>query len=321
MKKFGLINNILGWLCLFIALVVYGLTAESSVSLWDCGEFISASYRMQVVHPPGAPLFLMIGRIFSLMAGDDVTKVALWVNMLSVLASALTVMFTFWIIVHFAKKILGITLDADEIETPHAIAILGSGILGALSLTFMDSFWFSAVEAEVYASSSLFTALSFWCILKWERIKDEPGADRWLVLIAYTLGLAVGLHLLNLLVIPAVVYYYYFHRYQYSRKGFYISTAIGFGALGIIQAVILPGLPAVAAFFDRIFVNSMGMPFNSGVLFFVALFFGFNILWYLLHFKNQPNHCQPGVKLHLVHISGVFFLCHGGYTISGRPCH
>ncbi len=274
MKRFGLINNVFGWLSFLIALVVYGLTVEPSVSLWDCGEFISASYRMQVVHPPGAPLFLMLGRLFSLFAGGDVTQVAPWVNSLSVFVSALTVLFTFWIITHFAKKLLNIALDAEEISMPDALAILGSGLVGALSLTFMDSFWFSAVEAEVYASSSLFTALSFWCILKWERVKDEHGADRWIILIAYMLGLAVGLHLLNLLVIPAVVYYYYFHRYQYSRKGFYISTAIGLGALGIIQAVILPGLPKVAAIFDRLFVNSLNLPFNSGVLFFVVLFLG-----------------------------------------------
>ncbi len=218
MRKFGLINNILGWLSFGIALVVYGLTVEPSVSLWDCGEFISASYRMQVVHPPGAPLFLMIGRIFSLMAGNDVTMVAFWVNMVSVLASALTVLFTFWIIVHFAKKVLNVASDATEVPMSDALAILGSGLVGALSLTFMDSFWFSAVEAEVYASSSLFTALSFWCILKWERIKNEHGADRWIILIAYTLGLAVGLHLLNLLVIPAVVYYYYFNRYEHFSE-------------------------------------------------------------------------------------------------------
>lgn len=298
MKKFGLVNNVLGWFSFLIALIVYSLTVEESVSLWDCGEFISASYKMQVVHPPGAPLFLMIGRVFSLIAGSDLTKVALWVNMLSVVVSALTVLFTFWIIVHFAKKILGIALDADEIEMPHAIAILGSGMVGALSLTFMDSFWFSAVEAEVYASSSLFTALSFWCILKWERVKHEHGSDRWLILIAYTLGLAVGLHLLNLLVIPAVVYYYYFHRYQYSRKGLYISTAIGLVALGAMQAVILPGLPKVAAIFDRIFVNSMGMPFNSGVLFFVALFLG--LLAYGIYYTLKTNRTIANLVLNCI---------------------
>ncbi|MCB9252133.1 MAG: DUF2723 domain-containing protein [Flavobacteriales bacterium] len=295
MKKFGLVNNVFGWLSFLAALIVYSLTAEESVSLWDCGEFISASYRMQVVHPPGAPLFLMIGRVFSLMAGNDVSMVAWWVNMVSVVTSALTVLFTFWIIVHFAKKILDIALDAQEVELSKGIAILGSGLVGAMSLTFMDSFWFSAVEAEVYASSSLFTALSFWCILKWERVKHEHGSDRWLILIAYTLGLAVGLHLLNLLVIPAVVYYYYFHRYKYSRKGLYISTAIGIGALGAIQSVILPGLPKVAAFFDRMFVNSLGMPFNSGVLFFVALFLG--LLTYGIYYTIKTNHTIANLVL------------------------
>jgi len=287
MKKFGLINNVLGWLSFVIAMVVYTLTLEPSVSLWDCGEFISASFKMQVVHPPGAPLFLMIGRIFSLFAGDDLTKVAPAVNMLSAFVSALTVMFTFWIIVHFAKKILGVSNDANDISTADAIAILGSGLVGALSLVFLDSFWFSAVEAEVYASSSLFTAFSFWCIIKWERVKDQPGADRWLILIAYMLGLSVGLHLLTLLVIPTVVYYYYFNRYAYSRRGLYISSAIGIGALGIIQSLILPGLPKIAAIFDRIFVNSMGLPFNSGVLFFVFLFLG--LVVYGIYYTIKTN--------------------------------
>lgn len=295
MKKFSLINNIFGWLTFLITLIVFGMTVEPSVSLWDCGEFISASYRLQVVHPPGAPLFLMLGRIFSLFAGGDVTKVALWVNMLSVVASALTVMFTFWIIVHFAKKILNISLNQEEIELHHAIALIGSGLVGALSLTFMDSFWFSAVEAEVYASSSFFTALSFWFILKWERVKDEPGADRWLVLIAYSLGLAVGLHLLNLLVIPAVVYYYYFNKYKYSRRGLYISTAVGIGALGLIQSVILPGVPKVGAFFDRVFVNSLGMPFNTGLTFFMVLLLG--LISYGIYFSYKKNHSILNLSL------------------------
>ena len=298
MKKFGLINNVLGWLTFGITMVVYGLTVEPSVSLWDCGEFISASYRLQVVHPPGAPLFLMIGRIFSLMAGTDVTQVAFWVNMVSVCVSALTVLFTFWIIVHFGKKILGIALDADEVELPNAIALLGAGLVGALSLTFLDSFWFSAVEAEVYASSSFFTAMSFWFILKWERVKDEHGADRWLILIAYSLGLAVGLHLLTLLVIPAVIYYYYFNRYQYSRRGLYISTAVGFGTLGVIQAVILPGLPKVAAFFDRIFVNSLGLSYNSGVLFFVVLFL--SLISYGIYYTIKTNHKIANLVLNCI---------------------
>ncbi len=271
MKRFSMVNNIAGWLAFAIALITYTLTLEPSVSLWDCGEFISASYRLQVVHPPGAPLFLMLGRIFALFAMGNVEHVAIAVNMLSAVMSAITVLFTFWIIVHFARKIIGIGFNENEVSWPNAITLLGSGMVGALALTFMDTFWFSAVEAEVYAASSCFTALSFWAIIKWETVKNEPHADRWLVFIAYTIGLAVGLHLLNLLVIPAVVLYYFFNRFPVTKTNIYKAAAIGLGSLAFVQWGLIPGVPKIAAFFDRMFVNGMGMPFNSGVLFTIFL--------------------------------------------------
>lgn len=271
MKKFTLVNNVFGWLAFAIALITYYLTIEPSVSLWDCGEFISASYRLQVVHPPGAPLFLMLGRLFSLFAMGDVQSVAIAVNMVSAVMSALTVLLTFWIIVHFARKIMGVGLLQEEVDFSTGVILIGSGLVGALALTFMDTFWFSAVEAEVYASSSCFTALSFWAIIKWESIKDKPHSDRWLVFIAYTIGLAVGLHLLNLLVIPAVVLYYFFNRYPVTKINVYKAIAIGMGTLAFVQWGLIPGVPKMAAFFDRMFVNSMGMPFNSGVLFTIFL--------------------------------------------------
>lgn len=270
MIKYKLWNNILGWASFAIGMVVYSLTVEPSVPLWDCGEFISASYSLQVVHPPGAPLFLLLGRLFSLFAPSG-EYVALAVNMLSVVASALTVGFTFWITTHFAVKSLGLKVQNPQVDTTNAILIFGSGLVAALALTFMDTFWFSAVEAEVYASSSLFTALSFWGILKWETNKDNATANRWLVFIAYTVGLSIGLHLLNLLVIPAVVLYYFFNQFEVTRSNTIKALAIGAGSLVVINWGVIPGLPKIAAFFDKMFVNGFGMSFNSGVLFTVVL--------------------------------------------------
>ncbi len=281
MLNFKFLNNLIGWLSFVISLSVYTLTLEPSVPLWDCGEFISAAYKLQVVHPPGAPLFLMLGRIFSLFAGSP-ENVAFAVNFLSAVASALTVMFTFWIITHFGKKILSLGLHEKTVTRGHGIALFSAGLVGALTLTFMDTFWFSAVEAEVYASSSLFTSITFWLILKWELNKENLQSDRWLVLIFFLIGLAIGLHLLNLLVIPAVIYYYYFNKYPINRKGFLKSSAIGLGILGFLQWGLIPGLPRLASAFDLFFVNGLGFPFNSGVLIFLVCLFGllsFGLYW------------------------------------------
>lgn len=275
MSRYNLINSALGWITFVIALITYTLTLEPTVSFWDCGEFISASYRLQICHPPGAPLFLMIGRMFSLMAGTDVTQVAFWVNMVSATTSALCVMFYFWTITHLAKKLLVKTGEAD---TQQLITIMMSGVVGALALTWSDTFWFSAVEAEVYASSSFFTALTFWCILKWENVANERHSDRWLILIAYLIGLAIGVHLLNLLVIPAIVYVYYFKKYSFTQMGFIKATGVAVLAIGIIQFGIIPGVPSLMTKFDLLFVNSFGMGFNSGsyftIIFLAALLAG-----------------------------------------------
>ncbi|MBC7381572.1 MAG: DUF2723 domain-containing protein [Bacteroidia bacterium] len=269
MSKYNLLNNVFGWLLFIVSLATYTLTVEPSVSFWDCGEFISASYKLQICHPPGAPLFLMIGRIFSLMAGSDVTRVAFWVNMVSAVTSALTVMFMFWTITHLAKKILN--KGTEAMESWQSIAIIGSGMVGALTLNFSDTFWFSAVEAEVYASSSFFTTLTFWCILKWENIACEKHANRWLVLIAYLIGLAIGVHLLNLLVIPAIVYVYYFKKFQFTRAGFIRASGVAILAIGIVQFGIIPGLPGLATKLDYIMVNTFGMAFNTGAVLLIAL--------------------------------------------------
>lgn len=248
-------NDLLGWLSFFISAVVYMLSAERSASFWDCGEFISASYLLQVVHPPGAPFFLLLGNLFAQLAPGPM-QVAFMVNMLSVITSALCVMFTFWTITHFAKKM------ADE---ANELMVLGAGMVGALALAFSDTFWFSAVEAEVYASSSFFTALTFWAILKWERIAEQPLSNKWLILIAYLIGLGIGVHLLNLLVIPAIVLVVWFRFNAFSWFGFLKTLLVAAGILGFVQVGIIPGLPALAASFDLTAVNTLGMPFGSGV--------------------------------------------------------
>jgi tetratricopeptide (TPR) repeat protein len=264
------INNLLGWISFLIAASVYTLTLEPTVSFWDCGEFISAAFKLQIVHQPGAPLFLMIGKMFSLLAGNNLSRVAFWVNMSSALASAATILFLFWTITALAKKII---LQAGETaNTGQLITIMGSGLVGALAYTFSDSFWFSAVEAEVYALSSLCTAVVFWAILKWDGHADEPHADKWLVFIAYVMGLSIGVHLLNLLAIPAIALVYYFRRSKKRTSGGAIlALFVGIVILAFIQYGIVQYLVKFAAYSDLFFVNTLGLGFGSGVTFFVAL--------------------------------------------------
>ncbi len=265
MNRFNLANNVLGWLTFVIALATYTLTLEPTVSFWDCGEFISASYRLQICHPPGAPLFLLFGRIFSLFAGNDITQVAFWVNMVSATTSALCIMFMFWIITHLGRKILD--KENKGLNGMQIFAIMAAGLVGALACTWSDTFWFSAVEAEVYASSSFFTFLTFWCILKWENIAGEKGSERWLVLIAYLIGLAIGVHLLSILVIPSIVYVYFFRNNKFTIGGFVKATGVAVAAIAIVQFGIIPGMPSLATKFDYIFVNTFNLGFNTGALF------------------------------------------------------
>ncbi|HUH33430.1 MAG TPA: DUF2723 domain-containing protein, partial [Daejeonella sp.] len=264
------INNILGWASFLIAATVYTLTLEPTVSFWDTGEFISAAYKLQVVHQPGAPLFLMIGKMFSLLAGSEVTRVAFWVNMSSALASAATILFLFWTITALARKVI---LQPGEVaNTGKLLTIMGSGLVGALAYTFTDSFWFSAVEAEVYAMSSLCTAIVFWAILKWDAHADEPHADKWLVFIAYVMGLSIGVHLLNLLAIPAIALVYYFRRSQTRTSGGAIlALFIGTLILAFIQYGVVQYLIRFAAYSDLFFVNTLGLGFGTGVTFFAVL--------------------------------------------------
>ncbi|MSQ79684.1 MAG: DUF2723 domain-containing protein [Flavobacteriaceae bacterium] len=285
MQQFKRINNITGWLMFLIALTVYTLTLEETASFWDCGEFLSASVQLMVVHPPGAPMFLLLGKVFSLLALGDTAQMAFWVNMLSATATALCVLFTFWSITHFAKKI--VVKAGEEITVAQSFLIMGAGIVGGLSMTFLDTLWFSAVEAEVYALSSMFTALAFWCILKWENVAETNGADRWLILICYIIGLSIGVHLLNLLVIPAIVFVYFFKRHSPTSKSFIYALLSAMGGIVLVQFVIIPGFPWFAAVSDRFLVNSLHMPFNSGFVTLLALIVG--VIWWGYRFTLKRN--------------------------------
>lgn len=277
MKKYNLYNNAFGWLSFAVAAVVYLLTIEPTTSFWDCGEFITTSFKLEVGHPPGAPIFMIIGRFFTLFGGAE--SAAKLVNSLSALASAFTIMFLFWTITHLARKLV---TENDEVSVSQTIAIIASGLVGALAYTFSDTFWFSAVEGEVYATSSLMTAVVFWAILKWENVADESNANRWLIFIAYIIGLSIGVHLLNLLAIPAIVFVYYFRKYEVSRKGILWALVASLFILGVVMYGIIPGVVTVASWFDLFFVNSLGLPFHSGMLFYVVALIvaiGYGIWW------------------------------------------
>lgn len=271
MEKYNLYNKIFGWITFGIAAFVYVSTIEPTASWWDCGEYISASYKLMVGHEPGAPMFQMIARLFSLMAMGDVTQVAKWVNIMSGLASAFTILFLFWSITFFAKKII---IKDDNPTMGQILAIIGSGMVGGLAYTFSDSFWFSAVEGEVYAMSSFFTAIVVWCILKWESVADKPHADRWILLIALLMGMSIGVHLLNLLAIPALVFVYYFKKYPFSIQGFILTGVVSIVVLLGVQYGIIPGVVKLASVFELIFVNDLGMPFNTGVIIYAIILIG-----------------------------------------------
>ncbi|MDX9750794.1 MAG: DUF2723 domain-containing protein [Flavobacteriales bacterium] len=276
------VNIITGWLVFLVAAWTYIRTIEPTASFWDCGEFIATAYKLQVGHPPGAPLFMILARVSSFFVAPETVPVA--VNVLSALASAFTILFLFWSITHMAHKLA--TRHGAEPGTGGLVAVMGSGIVGALAYTWSDSFWFSAVEGEVYALSSFFTAIVFWAILKWESEAERPHSTRWLILIAYLMGLSIGVHLLNLLCIPAIAFVYYFKRYEVTRRGIVITFLVSALILGAIQAVIIPGIVQVAGWFELLFVNSFGLPFNSGTLVYALLLIGL-IVWGLYRTQRR----------------------------------
>jgi hypothetical protein len=275
--SFKRINNITGWIICIIACTVYIMTMEASGSLWDCGEFASSAYKLQVPHPPGAPLFVLIGRLF--MAPFDPHHAATGINLMSALASGFTILFLFWSITHFAKKI--VQKDGTELTNEKTFTVMAAGAVGALAYCFSDSFWFSAVEGEVYALSSFFTAIVFWCMVKWEQnVESEETqgikghftrADRWIILIFYLMGLSIGVHLLNLLVIPAIVLMYYYKRYKVTNWGIFWAFLIGCVLTGLVQKAVIQWTIKGAGNFDIFFVNNLNMPFFSGFAFFFIL--------------------------------------------------
>jgi len=273
MKTYKLLNNILGWIIFAIAATVYLLTIEPTASFWDCPEFISTAYKLEVGHPPGSPIFMMTANLFTQLTSNVSLKASM-INSMSAIFSGLTILFLFWSITHLARKIIFKEGEetSNSIPLSKTISILACGAVGALAYTFSDTFWFSAVEAEVYAYSSLMTALVFWMILKWEDVANEPGADRWLILIAYVTGVSIAVHLLNLLCIPAIVLVYYFKKHENpSLKGSIIAALISFAIVGIILFGIIQGLMRVAGWFELLFVNQFGLPYNSGVVFYIVL--------------------------------------------------
>lgn len=303
MMDFRKINNISGWAVFALSTLVYIITVEQTASYWDCGEFIAVSYKLMVPHPPGAPFFLLVGRIFSFLALGDVESVAFWINMVSVLSSGFTILFLFWTISMFARKILKLA-PGDEISPSQTISIIGASAVGALAYTFSDSFWFSAVEAEVYAMSSFFTAFVVWAILKWDLMEDESRANRWLILIAYMIGLSIGVHLLNLVTIPALGLIYYFKKYKNVTKWGVIATlGISGFIIILVNNIIIPGLPSLAGVFEIMFVNSWGLPFGSGAIFVGILVIGSliaGILYSLKHQKELLNTALLGITFILI---------------------
>lgn len=287
--EYNKLNNLLGWICFVIATATYVLTLEPTASFWDCGEFIAAAYKMQIVHQPGAPLFLMLQNLFSNFAMGNTELIAYWMNIGSAVSSALTILFLFWTITALARKVL--TSNNATIDQATIIKIMGAGVVGALAYAFSDTFWFSAVESEVYAMASLCTAIVFWAILKWDAHADEPGADRWLILIAYVMGLSIGVHLLNLLTIPALALVIYFRKTKTpTSKGAIGAMLIGCVVLGLVLWGIIQYLIKAAAYFDYFFVNTLGTGFGAGVLVFVVLLVG-GIIYGIIYSikKSKPR--------------------------------
>ena len=292
MKQYKLVDNVLGWLTFLIAAFVYCSTIEPTASFWDCPEFITTGYKLEVGHPPGAPFFMLTANLFSQFASDP-SQVARMVNTMSALLSATTILFLFWSITHLTRKL--IVKDWSSLTTAKLIAIEASGLVGALIYTFSDTFWFSAVEGEVYAYSSAFTAIVFWLILKWEDHADEPHADRWLVLIAYMTGLSIGVHLLNLLCIPAIVLVYCYRRFpNIELKGSLIALAVSFVIVAAVLYGVVPGIITVGGWFELFFVNTLHCPFNTGEIVYIFLLVAI-VIWAIYETFTDRNQLRQNI--------------------------
>ncbi|MCQ2268767.1 MAG: DUF2723 domain-containing protein [Bacteroidaceae bacterium] len=309
MKKYNFINNLLGWITFAIAAFVYCSTIEPTASFWDCPEFITTAYKLEVGHPPGAPFFMLTANLFSQFVSDP-SNVARMVNTMSALLSAACILFLFWTITHLARKLL--CKDGKEPTQAQLITIMGSGLVGALAYTFSDTFWFSAVEGEVYAYSSLFTAAVFWLILKWEDQADEPHSDRWLILIAYLTGLSIGVHLLNLLCIPAIVLVFYYKRNpQADLKGSIIALIISAILVAAVLYGIVPGIVKMGGWFELLFVNQLGFSFNTGLYIYIALLVGI-VIWAIYESYTEKNRMRMNLSYLLsIALLGIPFYGYG----------
>ena len=309
MKQFRLVDNLMGWITFAIAAFVYCSTVEPTASFWDCPEFITTAYKLEVGHPPGAPFFMLTGNLFTQFVSDP-TKVALMVNIMSALFSAACIMFLFWSISHLTRKLVGTNGQISTLG--QLITVEASALTGALVYTFSDTFWYSAVEGEVYAYSSLFTAVVFWLMLKWEDHADEPHSDRWLIFIAYLTGLSIGVHLLNLLCLPALVLVYYFRRYPNANaRGSLIALAGSFALVAAVLYGIVPGIVKVGGWFELLFVNTLGFPFNTGMIVYMILLVGI-VLWSIWETTVQRNRLRMNLSyLFSVGMLGIPFYSHG----------
>ena len=317
MKQYKLVDNIFGWVAFIIAAFVYCSTIEPTASFWDCPEFITTAYKQEIGHPPGAPFFMLLGNFFTHFASDT-TQVAKMVNMMSALLSAVCIMFLFWTITHLARKL--IIDDWKEMTTGKLIAIEASGMVGALIYTFSDTFWFSAVEGEVYAFSSAFTAVVFWLILKWEDHADEPHSDRWLVLIAYMTGLSIGVHLLNLLCIPAIVLVYYYKKVPHANlKGSLLALFLSFLVVVAVLYGVVPGIITVGGWFELFFVNVLGCPFNTGEIVYIICLVA-SVIWGIYETYNASEKNEKKQNIAFVLGFGMLGIPFYGYGWTAVIC-
>ena len=331
MKQYNKINNLVGWLTFLVAAITYCMTIEPTASFWDCPEFITTGYKLEVGHPPGAPFFMLTANLFSQFTSDP-SQVARMVNIMSALMSAACILFLFWSITHLAKKL--ICPDEKEMTTGKLISIMGSGLVGALAYTWSDTFWFSAVEGEVYAYSSLFTAVVFWLILKWENRATEPHSDRWLenratephsdrwlILIAYLTGLSIGVHLLNLLCIPAIVLVYYYKKNPNANlKGSLLALCGSMVLIAVVLYGIVPGIVKIGGWFELLFVNGFGFSFNSGLIVYIILLAA-SLVWgvyesYTVRSRKRMNISLMNISfLTTVGLLGIPFYGHGTSSV------
>ena len=317
MKQYKLVDNIFGWVAFIIAAFVYCSTIEPTASFWDCPEFITTAYKQEIGHPPGAPFFMLLGNFFTHFASDT-TQVAKMVNTMSALLSAVCIMFLFWTITHLARKL--IIGDWKEMTTGKLIAIEASGMVGALIYTFSDTFWFSAVEGEVYAFSSAFTAVVFWLILKWEDHADEPHSDRWLVLIAYMTGLSIGVHLLNLLCIPAIVLVYYYKKVPHANlKGSLLALVLSFLVVVAVLYGVVPGIITVGGWFELFFVNVLGCPFNTGEIVYIICLVA-SVIWGIYETYNASEKNEKKQNIAFVLGFGMLGIPFYGYGWTAVIC-